>query len=892
MRTLLKSFLLIFMIFGIHNKAVADVTKIKVDGITYIIWNFSSGTYAEVCAPDEGDYTGHIEIPEKIEYEGEEYPVQSIGAYAFCYDKITSITMPNSIREIRINAFLSCNNLTEIKIPASVEEIGVAVFQGCTALKNVIFEDSEKPLKFGTQSNCKSDKSFENTISMDSLYIGRPIVSDDNMNPFIGMNNTLKALRLEGITNCPTWFSNFSSLEHVYLPNTLSIIGNMAFKGCRALKTIAIPQGVITIGKSAFSECSSLMNVNIPNSTTTIGENAFSGCEALPAVIIPQGVTTIGSKAFYNCSSLTSVRLPESVMSIDDNAFDSCSLLMELAVLSPNASFGRYTGAGGNLYAYENVLKKGFRTNCHEIAIENPYYAVICTEQTLTSVAFQLIDIHHEQTECELVKVEYNGTDISPDEDGIFVITGLTPNQTCNIFIEASVDGENKRLPYSVSSRAPSINGSTQKMTQTGLRIELTAYPYDEDFKVKALGVELNGRKYETTSLGRYDNNGGYFGTVNISGLKPCTSYSFQSYAIYENGLKYYGYSNKFTTKGISPTIENAIADATSFRCEGTYTEGTATFKNGKFTFNQKEYEGNSLLLTGLDPNTKYTVTYTATTEEGSEETCVPYSFTTDKAPDLNTEKPTGVSNTCAIVRATTNICEDETGAGFQWVKYDAPASLTPNEGFAAIYEGKLEGYVKNLQPTSYYNVRAFYKSASGKYYYGNWVTFDPSDFSYFEPTVHTYAVDAVTDKTARIKGYVLPGTDEILEQGFQYWPTHESNTKAKIVHVAPMFTPSENASTILGTGQVMTAELQDLNPETTYCVQTFVKTPGNMVYGEEQIFTTSSDSAGTVGTTLDSSALEEIEYYDINGRRLKQIQPGLNIIRYSDGSTCKVLVK
>lgn len=82
MKTLLKSFLLILMTFGIHDKAVADVTKVEVGGITYIIWDFSSGTYAEVCAPNEGDYTGHIEIPEKIVYEGEEYPVQSIGGYA------------------------------------------------------------------------------------------------------------------------------------------------------------------------------------------------------------------------------------------------------------------------------------------------------------------------------------------------------------------------------------------------------------------------------------------------------------------------------------------------------------------------------------------------------------------------------------------------------------------------------------------------------------------------------------------------------------------------------------------------------------------------------------------------------------------------------------------
>jgi len=127
---------------------------------------------------------------------------------------------------------------------------------------------------------------------------------------------------------------------------------------------------------------------------------------------------------------------------------------------------------------------------------------------------------------------------------------------------------------------------------------------------------------------------------------------------------------------------------------------------------------------------------------------------------------------------ATTNISDEETNAGFQRRKYDAPEALKSNESFAAIYDGQLEGYIKNLQSASYYNVRAFYKSASGTYYYGDWVTFAPNDFSYFEPTVYTYDATSVTDVTARVKGYVMQGTDEVTEQGFEYWKTGTSSTR------------------------------------------------------------------------------------------------------------------
>ena len=49
-------------------------------------------------------------------------------------------------------------------------------------------------------------------------------------------------------------------------------------------------------------------------------------------------------------------------------------------------------------------------------------------------------------------------------------------------------------------------------------------------------------------------------------------------------------------------------------------------------------------------------------------------------------------------------------------------------------------------------------------------MTFDPSDFSYFEPTLHTYEAVDISSNSATIKAYILAGTDDIIEQGFEYW--------------------------------------------------------------------------------------------------------------------------
>lgn len=628
---------------------------------------------------------------------------------------------------------------------------------------------------------------------------------------------------------------------------------------------------------------------------TAIENYAFYKCSGLTAVTIPNSVTTIGESAFYGCGGLTAVRLPESVTNIEKDAFSVCSSLKELVILSPIARVVDYYGYGGNLYAYKNVLDNpnNRMRNCKKIEITNPYYAAV-SKQSLSSVAFQVREIkhEHEQTECSLVRVEHEGKILAPDEEGNYILTGLSPNKTYSVLVVVLAGGEELKFTCTASTLTPSCSIGGTRRTQTGINIELCSWQYDENMKPVAMGVEFNGKIYETKSLGRYEGNSGYYGTVKISDLIPNTQYSFMSYIKYENGMKFYGNTGQFTTLGIYPTITNSMTFATSFSCDGSYTEGTAKFKNGKFTFNGTEYEGNSLLLTGLEPNTSYVVKYTATTEEGSKETSSDFVFKTTSL-SLVTESPKCVSSTCAIVAATTNISGDETGVGFQWKKYDAPASLAPKEGYAAIHDGMLEGYVKNLQSTSYYNVRAFYKSTAGNYYYGSWVTFDPSDFSYFEPTVHTYAAEGVTESSAKVKGYALAGTNEIEEQGFEYWSMGESESNAKVMRAMPAAAPVANGfQTVFATGQIMTAELHDLEPSTTYCCRAFVTTSAGKTYGEEQTFITLGGETGIVSIATGGTAPEIEGYYDLNGRKLQQPQCGMNIIRYSDGSARKVFVK
>ena len=364
---------------------------------------------------------------------------------------------------------------------------------------------------------------------------------------------------------------------------------------------------------------------------------------------------------------------------------------------------------------------------------------------------------------------------------------------------------------------------------------------------------------------------------LTLTNFAPDYNVTLYPYAYYD-GKRYDLDSQTVKTQPLNPTVRVVKKGPTSVELEGSYIKGDADISFMGFDY---DHEGTSCIMTGLSPATRY---YSSFFIEscGRKYNSKSIDYVTDPVC-FTTLDPKCVSSSCAIVAAETNISEMETNAGFQWKKYDAPESLKPSEGYAAIYDGMLEGYLKNLHSTSYYNVRPFYKDAADKYYYGEWVTFDPSDFSYFEPTVHTYPVEEVDGTSATMRGYVLGGTDEITGQGFEYWELGGRESERKNA-------PSAGIMSVEGFGQVMRVVVDGLKEGTRYGFRTYVQTIAGITYGEEHTFTT----AGTVGMDefTDEAAPEPVGYFDLCGRRYDVPQQGLNIVVYSDGTSRKFIRK
>jgi hypothetical protein len=132
------------------------------------------------------------------------------------------------------------------------------------------------------------------------------------------------------ITGCDKKASGELTIPATIEGNPVTSIGGRAFRGCRFLTKLTIPDSVTSIGEDAFLICTSLTSITIPDGVTSIRRYAFGHCDNLTRVTIPDSVTNLGDGAFGFCRSLTSITIPNGVASIGPNAFSDCESLTKI----------------------------------------------------------------------------------------------------------------------------------------------------------------------------------------------------------------------------------------------------------------------------------------------------------------------------------------------------------------------------------------------------------------------------------------------------------------------------------------------------------------------------------------------------------------------------------
>ena len=90
-------------------------------------------------------------------------------------------------------------------------------------------------------------------------------------------------------------FVGMTSIPNAYCSYLFYIDDGGEF--AKKITSIAIPNGVTSIGIGAFSYCSSLTSIKIPNNVKIIQEGTFYFCKKLTILTIPKNVSNIGGMA-------------------------------------------------------------------------------------------------------------------------------------------------------------------------------------------------------------------------------------------------------------------------------------------------------------------------------------------------------------------------------------------------------------------------------------------------------------------------------------------------------------------------------------------------------------------------------------------------------------------
>ena len=225
-----------------------------------------------------------------------------------CEGKGTTVyQVPSTVTRIGGSAFWNCSSLTAIAIPSSVTSIGEYAFLNCSALVSVELPASVTELGQFVFSGCKS-------LEKITVAAGNP--SYKSVDGVLYTKDGTTLLQYPPAKN----------ETHYTVPDGVTAVAESAFQ-YSSLVTVALPDGLLTIGERAFAGCQSLVAIKIPASVTTIGRMAFNGCTSLTEFTVPEGVVVIEYGLLTNCQSLTEVHLPASVALIRASVFSRCALL-------------------------------------------------------------------------------------------------------------------------------------------------------------------------------------------------------------------------------------------------------------------------------------------------------------------------------------------------------------------------------------------------------------------------------------------------------------------------------------------------------------------------------------------------------------------------------------
>ena len=409
-------------------------------------------------------------------------------------------------------------------------------------------------------------------------------------------------------------FRGMTSIEYVYIPESITSIGNAAFYGCTNLSTAILADYAVnvgsngelvvtgssalkTIGQKAFAD-TAITEVTLPDSLIAIGFGAFEGCgsiesmtlpfiggssatshaylgylfgnsaaessyTSIPAtlkkIIISDNCTEIPARAFIGLTGLEEVYIGRSVKKIGNGAFAGCTGLTDIYIPASVTAIPAATYAYNSPFYGCSADLMIVVENSSAISGFGKYYA------TLSDTTAAIVVFNKTYEDYVMNKDSYRVADPTDSTaTGIYVNGAMIPgfaNDKLNYTVDADIN-----VGYGIVSAIANSSSATVAITQAsaGSAVATVVITSADNLSVTTYTITFNVTgTFNSTS--QVVNKNGASGTVSFvidDGYTPAANFAKTMLEKYPNlALNFAVYTKKFATLSTQDTNGDGIKE-------------------------------------------------------------------------------------------------------------------------------------------------------------------------------------------------------------------------------------------------------------------------------------------------------------------------------------------
>ena len=340
---------LLFVAFLLLKGTCAYAQRVFVDSVYYTLDN--TAMTAQIAVQSNNTAVGDIVINDTVTYEGANYAVTSMAnsAFADC-NRLTSIVLPQTLRNLGREAFLQCTNLTSCIIPDStITEIPFEAFWKAGLIEFRVPEGV----------TYIEQRSFEQMPNLQRVQLANSVQKVSPWAFYI-----LDALQ-DPIYNDSMFVLMPMNYQGTYtIPTGIQTICSSAFYGCTKITSLTIPEGVKRIEHYGlmFSLNAVIKTLHLPASLEYVTPGAIFG-GSLRKISVAEGNThyttwnnmlmTINMDTVICCPAAINAAytLPESVVHVAASAFSVSAVDLTMTNVR---SIGEYAFEANSLGKYDS----------------------------------------------------------------------------------------------------------------------------------------------------------------------------------------------------------------------------------------------------------------------------------------------------------------------------------------------------------------------------------------------------------------------------------------------------------------------------------------------------------------------------------------------------------